>query len=327
MDATHHANSKAASRGQFIATVLSNTALCREHYRLVLRVENFPPAAPGQFVQVLCRDWAQQHDRDVDWSCDRRLDGWSDDLIGPTAFLRRPFSLAGYRSLGSAAEVDLIHRAVGVATHWLSQLQPGQSVGLIGPLGNTFTLPSLQQSAILVGGGVGIPPMLFLADRLQGVPAVAFCGALCRQLLPLTVRHSSPPPANDEFMPRMNIEEFSRHGIASVVSTDDGSYGFRGYITQALERYLDSQQVKNPVIYTCGPEAMMRRVADIALVRNLPCQVAAERAMACGMGTCQSCCIRVKKADPALPPLAGRDWCYRLTCTDGPVFAAADLLW
>ena len=69
------------------------------------------------------------------------------------------------------------------------------------------------------------------------------------------------------------------------------------------------------------------RVAAISATRGLECQVAVERAMACGMGTCQSCCIRVRKPDPSQPPLVGRDWCYRLACTDGPVFRGADLLW
>lgn len=72
---------------------------------------------------------------------------------------------------------------------------------------------------------------------------------------------------------------------------------------------------------------MMKRVAQIAAARGIDCQIAVERAMACGMGTCQSCCIRVKKPDPNQPPLVGKDWCYRLTCTDGPVFRGSDLLW
>jgi dihydroorotate dehydrogenase electron transfer subunit len=81
------------------------------------------------------------------------------------------------------------------------------------------------------------------------------------------------------------------------------------------------------VIYTCGPEPMMKRIADIAAARNIECQIAVERAMACGMGTCQSCCIRMKKPDASQPPLPGRDWCYRLACTDGPVFRGSQLLW
>ena len=116
-------------------------------------------------------------------------------------------------------------------------------------------------------------------------------------------------------------------GFLSVVSTDDGSFGMRGFVTMALERYLEHSRRPQTVIYTCGPEVMMKRVAAIAMEHGVECQVAVERAMACGMGTCQSCCIRVKKADPSLPPLAGSDWCYRLACTDGPVFRAAELLW
>ena len=76
-----------------------------------------------------------------------------------------------------------------------------------------------------------------------------------------------------------------------------------------------------------GPELMMKRVADITAARGIECQIAVERAMACGMGTCQSCCIKVAKADPAKRPLPGSDWCYGLACTDGPVFLVRDLLW
>ena len=87
------------------------------------------------------------------------------------------------------------------------------------------------------------------------------------------------------------------------------------------------QSATPPTLYTCGPEPMMKRVADLAAARGLECHVAVERAMACGMGTCQSCCIKVRKPHPAKPPLVGRDWCYRLACTDGPVFRGAELLW
>jgi hypothetical protein len=82
----------------------------------------------------------------------------------------------------------------------------------------------------------------------------------------------------------------------------------------------------SPILYTCGPEPMMKRVADIAASRSLACQIAVERAMACGMGTCQSCCIRVRKPVDQVP-LKGKDWAYRLACTDGPIFAGEQLLW
>jgi dihydroorotate dehydrogenase electron transfer subunit len=364
-------------RQQFVTTVLANESLCRDHYRLTLGLPQFPPTQPGHFIQISCRDLDQDYspEQEMDWRDDRPLDARSApstssgqassgqacgiELMSPLAMLRRPFSLAGRRDTASGVELDIIHRIVGVGTDWLAKLTTDDLVHILGPLGNTFTLPKPGGLALLVGGGVGIPPMLYLADALNRAErrGVAFSGALTRDLLPLTITDNAPAPTADSTDPLYNIAEFARNGIPAVITTDDGSYGFRGYVTQALERYLeglgftaegsgvrgqgsegqrrasssltpDSRLLTSPpIIYTCGPEPMMRRVADIAAARNIECQVAVERAMACGMGTCQSCCIKVRKPDPAKPPLPGRDWCYRLACTDGPVFRGSELLW
>lgn len=324
-----------AERDQFIATVSENAPLCREHFRLDLLVSGFPPTRAGQFVQLQCRPVdgdAGAGDREADWSPGAsRLQADDPELLAPMAVLRRPFSLAGRVDRGGGQSIlQVIHRVVGIGTAWLAGLRAGDRVGVLGPLGNCFALPRAGQRAILVGGGVGIPPMLYLAEALRGADgAVAFCGATTRDLLPLTVTERPGDGGEPGVHPRPCIGEFARHGVAAVVSTDDGSLGYRGFVTQALERFLDEAGLSGDaaVIYTCGPEAMMKRVADIATARRIPCQVAVERAMACGMGTCQSCCIRVKKPDPARPPLVGKDWCYRLACTDGPIFAARDLLW
>jgi dihydroorotate dehydrogenase electron transfer subunit len=324
-----------AARDQFIASVEQNVALCREHYRLVLRVNDFPATEPGQFIQISCRDVDGERyrsDREVPWSPDgaTRAELHAPELLAPVALLRRPFSLAGRRDAGEgSAELDVIHRVVGVGTDWMSRLKVCDKVGILGPLGNRFTLPPPDGMAILVGGGVGIPPMLYLAAALDGRRAIAFSGATSRDLLPLTITDEASDPMKS--CPR--VAEFAAYGIPSIVSTDDGSYGLRGYVTDALECWLDSSFNNRPsaighsIIYTCGPEPMMKRVAAIAAARGIECQVAVERAMACGMGTCQSCCIRVRKPDPQKPPLVGRDWCWRLACTDGPVFKGADLLW
>lgn len=318
-------------RGQFRCTVLANTPLCREHFRLVLALPSFPATQPGQFIQLSCRDVSDGdwHDRDVIWQPGQVTPLVGRELAAPQAFLRRPFSLAGRRDADGRIELDIIHRVVGVGTHWLASLRPGDDVDILGPLGNRFTLPPAGSTAVLVGGGVGIPPMLYLAEKLAVRNAVAFAGAVTKDLVPLTLLNA--PSADDAAVPSMIVREFALHRIPSVITTDDGSFGFRGFVTQALERYLDHPDrhasSHPPVIYTCGPEPMMKRVAQIAAGRGLECQVAVERAMACGMGTCQSCCIRVRKPDPTKPPLVGRDWCYRLACTDGPVFRGADLLW
>ena len=325
-----------SARDQFIASVQQNVPLCREHYRLVLRVHAFPLTEPGQFIQISCRQpdaQPYQADREIEWALRPRPprdEAHAPELLAPVALLRRPFSLAGRRDLRhGGVELDVIHRVVGVGTDWMSRLHVGQRVDILGPLGNRFTLPPPDGLAILVGGGVGIPPMLYLAGALEGRRAVAFSGATSRDLLPLTIAEDASNPLE----PRPRVAEFAAHGIPSIITTDDGTCGVRGYVTDALEHWIDSAIAKrqwatgDAIIYTCGPEPMMKRVASIAAARRIECQVAVERAMACGMGTCQSCCIRVRKPDPGQPPLVGSDWCWRLACTDGPVFKGADLLW
>jgi len=312
---------RSSLRGTFLATVRQNTPLCREHFRLVLHLPSFPATAPGQFIQIECRTVGTQQleERVIDWPGDSPANCRNTDLLGPQALLRRPFSLAGRRDLSDGVELDIIHRVVGSGTRWLSERRAGDAVSILGPLGNQFTLPHHNGHAILVGGGVGIPPMLYLAEVLAGRSGTAFVGATTRDLLPVTIRRDG------------SADEFARHGIHSIITTDDGTLGQRGFVTNALEHFLDNPRPPTPyplhTIFTCGPEPMMKRVAQIALDRSIECQVAVERAMACGMGTCQSCCIRVRKPDPSQPPLAGSEWCWRLACTDGPIFRAADLLW
>jgi dihydroorotate dehydrogenase electron transfer subunit len=301
-------------RHQLVATVLHNQTLCREHYRLVLKLPRFAPTLPGQFIQIACRDIETEHEcQSIDWEPGKPLTIHDEDLLSPHAMLRRPFSLAGRRDTRDAVELDIIHRVVGLGTDWLARLNVGDAVNILGPLGNCFPLPPADHTAVLVGGGVGIPPMLYLATALSGRSAIAFCGATTRDLMALTVTDNG------------QADEFARQGIQSILSTDDGSLGFRGFVTQALEHWLDTRPTphasRTTIIYTCGPEPMMKRVAEIALARNIQCQIAVERAMACGMGTCQSCVIRVKApADP-------KRWVYKLACTDGPIFKAESLLW
>ena len=376
-------------RGQFLCTVVASVPLCEEHYRLVLKTGHFPPTRPGQFVQVACRDLRVHYseEREMDWPGTMGPVFSGHELMEPLAFLRRPFSLAGRRDVADGVELEIIHRVVGIGTSWLSRLKVGDEVNVIGPQGNWFAPPAEDGVAVLVGGGVGIPPMIYLAEMLAGRRVVAFCGAVRRDLLPLTVTADAPAPTSDGFEPLYNIAEFARHGVPAVITTDDGSYGFRGFVTQALERYLEAywggtearrhggteggrsdeatkrrsdgggveggvmgcgddgvkeaagcrsslhtayRPLPTPpkvTIYTCGPEVMMKRVVEIAVGRGMACQVSVERAMACGMGTCQSCCIKVRKADASLPPLAGSEWCYRLACTDGPVFEGRELRW
>jgi dihydroorotate dehydrogenase electron transfer subunit len=313
-------------RSQFVGVVKANLPLCRDHYRLTLRLAAFPASSAGQFVQIACRVPGVTYlpSSEFDWEPGASVAVMGDELRGPLSLLRKPFSIAGREDTAEGTLLHIIHRTVGTGTTWMGSLKPGDEVNLLGPLGNSFPPPPDGKVAILVGGGVGIPPMIYFASRLVKQKAVAFAGSLTRDLLPLTVTADAPDARPDEVAPLYNITEFSQYGVPAVICTDDGSFGFRGFVTQALEIYLDRYFAADPskaIVYTCGPEAMMRRVADIALARRVQCYVSVERAMACGMGTCQSCVIRVSN------PSAERKWSYKLACTDGPIFDASALVW
>jgi dihydroorotate dehydrogenase electron transfer subunit len=324
---------------EFITRIVANRPLCREHFSLKLNAPGFPPTDPGNFVQVLCRDPAKRF-ADPDGADAVSPDP---DSLSPAkarsqfpALLRRPFSLAGARSVDGGQELEIIHRVVGSGTAWMAQRKIGDQVSIIGPLGNRFDPPRVDadpgSGAILMGGGVGLPPILYLARRLGTHPSarartIAFCGAASRDLIPMQVRDDDSLSPDD--IAPANVAEFAELGIPTVLCTDDGSFGFRGYVTQAVEKYLQSPRrralpnLARPTLYSCGPEPMLKAAADIARRHDLPCQIAVERAMACGLGTCQSCVIRV--ADPSRR--TERDWSYKLTCTDGPIFAANVLRW
>jgi dihydroorotate dehydrogenase electron transfer subunit len=196
----------------------------------------------------------------------------------------------------------------------------GDAVDVLGPLGRGFWVPPQTELAVLVGGGVGIPPMLYLAAELarRGVRAVAFVGATSGRLLPLTVAGAvEVSPAGE---PTLCAAELAEHGCPTAITTDDGSLGLGALVTDALWPWVDREAPAKTVIYTCGPEPMMRAAAQGAAERDLACQAAMERQMACGMGACQSCVCRART--PEAP-----GWAYRLVCQDGPVFDAAELIW
>jgi len=292
-----------SSKGVFVGRVTSNEPVCRDHWRFEAEFNGFPPAVPGQFVEILCADPLEEN----------RSGG---------AFLRRPFSIGGLRRKGNLASLSITHRILGLGTRWLSQLAPGDEVSFLGPLGQPFVIDPARPVALLVGGGIGLPPLIWLAESLNraGKRTIAFAGARTADLLPLT---RIPDVGISGARPALAFREFADHQVPVVVTTDDGSLGAPGLIVEHFERYLDDADspAASAVVYTCGPERMIAAVAKACEKRSIPCQVCLERMMGCGMGTCQSCVIRTRDAaDP-------EGWRYRLCCTDGPVFDGRDIIW
>ena len=313
-----------SARGIHSAIVRSNRLLCEEHYLLRLDVGwNFPPTRAGQFVQVQCGpvnggDGPVVHE----WTEGRRPQFTSAELVESKVLLRRPFSLAGREEIAGGSVLDIIHRVVGRGSEYLAGLAEGQQLSLLGPLGNAFTWNDDTKLCVLVGGGVGLPPMLYLAERLHaaGKTALAYAGVTSARLLPLSL--DAAVPASQAGWPSLCVREFARWGVETTISTDDGSLGYPGRVSQALFDWIDQGRIPaaGTIVYTCGPERMMRAVAEGCIARGFACQVAMERKMACGMGTCQSCVCKTRAQNPL-------GWAYSLVCTDGTVFDARQIVW
>lgn len=311
-------------RGVFRAVVAANDRLCDEHYRVRLTCDGFPEAQPGQFVQLLCDRVAPNALVTHVWSPDEWPALTDEATNGPLAFLRRAFSIAELERNKDGATISVIHRVVGVGTRWLEQLEVGDAVSVLGPLGNRFPIEARHRRAYLVCGGVGFPPMIWLARALHnaGKQSVCFFGARSSRLIPLTLSPSAVI-ARDATRGCAEVAEFAPAKTPVVLSTDDGSVGLKGFVTDALARYAEANPVAPDelVVYACGPEIMMHTTAKWCERNGILCHVCMERAMACGMGTCQSCVVRCHD------PNRETGWRYRLCCSDGPVFDSRDVIW
>lgn len=215
--------------------------------------------------------------------------------------LRRAFALYGATINGEfASTIQFVVAAHGPGTQWLVERQVGERLDLVGPLGTPFPLPSGPAPAVLVGGGYGSAPLIPLAAALmeQGSPVEILLGAASAS--------------------RLFGEMVARRTAGGVtVTTDDGSAGERGLVTDALPAAIE--RIGAEVIYACGPMPMLRAVGDIAREHAIHAQVAVEEAMACGIGVCMTCVLPVRGED-------GRSRFVR-SCVDGPVFDAARVRW
>lgn len=308
----HETPPSPSRRRAIAARVRAVEHVCAEHVRIVFAVNDFPRSAPGQFVQVVC------HDEAAPPHATERQPGsfpqiQSADFRDRSAFLCRPFSIADrFRADDGTDCIALISRNIGPGTAFLDQLQPDDEVQLMGPLGVPYALPANDERPLLAGGGVGIPPLLYLARDLheRGVSdAIIFFGVRNQSLLPIKLLDT---PAKDGGATRC-LELPGGTPFPAVIASDDSSIGFHGNIVQAMSawRALHPQD-KTPHVYSCGPDAMLRAIAAATREWDIPCQLCIERTMGCGSGTCLSCIVSV--ADAA----GGTRWA--LSCSEGPVF-------
>ena len=240
---------------QSIFTILSNTALTDCVYKMVLQGDTSAITAPGQFVNI-------------------QLDGM---------FLRRPISVCDY----DAETLTIIYKVVGKGTEAMSRMTVGKLDILTG-LGNGYDLTVSGENPVLIGGGVGVPPMYNLAKALlaQGKKVSVILGFNTK---------------NEIFYE----EEFKFLGCNVQVTTVDGSYGVKGFVTDALKN------VDYSYFYTCGPEPMLKAVYKATTTSG---QMSFEERMGCGFGACMGCSCKT---------LTG----YKRICKDGPVMRKEEILW
>lgn len=244
--------------------VQENKRLNEDTFLLVLYSSKLPPIKAGQFVNV-------------------KVEG------SPSTFLRRPISVHDVDS--EKGLLYLMVKIAGKGTAKLATLKNGDHLNIVLPLGNGFTIPSDREKCLLIGGGVGVAPLLYLAKELKnkGIQPVVLIGTRSRKDIVLK-------------------EEFEKYAEV-YFSTEDGSYGEKGYPTQ---HSILRESFKH--IFCCGPSPMMKAVAQYAYSNKINCEVSLENMMACGVGACLCCVNDTKKG-------------HQCVCTEGPIFNINDLKW
>jgi len=246
--------------------VIDNKPLKKDFFIIELESSGkLPEMKPGQFVQV-------------------RVDRSQE------TFLRRPFSIHDVDFIRNTFK--LLVQVVGKGTESLSKLNKGDSLNLIYPLGNSFTLPAKGARTLLVGGGCGIAPLLYLGRYLksQGIIPDILLG----------------------FRNRDRILEYNDYEVIGNVflTTEDGSAGEKGFVTS----HSLLGKASYDKVFCCGPEMMMKAIADWCRKNNTDCEVSLENLMGCGIGVCLCCVVDTVKG-------------HLCTCTDGPVFNIKELKW
>ncbi len=241
--------------------VYSNRCVASQMYELVLNTD-IPEFLPGQFIQLY--------------------------LAGRSSFfMPRPFSIYKLKN----GQLSILYKIYGKATLEISQLNPGDSIKMWGPLGNSFSLDKNIHRA-MIAGGVGIPPIVALAESVQnlGGHTTVFIGGRTKADI-------------------ICIEALKAVGAEIQIATNDGSMGFAGFVTDLFKERIHIFEK----IYACGPKPMEKVVAHLAVDHHIACELSMEEVMACGIGICVGCVVPVKDGD---------SFTFKKLCSDGPVIKA-----
>ncbi|MBN2097146.1 MAG: dihydroorotate dehydrogenase electron transfer subunit [Candidatus Omnitrophica bacterium] len=247
--------------------ILDNRKVGRGYFRMAIAAPRIAKAArPGQFVLLRCSN-------------------------GPEPLLRRPFSFHRLRK----NSFELLYKVVGRGTNLLSKKKKADTIDVLGPLGNGF---NLRSPAILVAGGMGVAPLVALAEQLADRKQIlVFIGARTKQ----------------EVLCR---QDFKRLGLKVHIATDDGSLGYKGLVTGLLKKILlrTTNYELRTTIYACGPKPMLKELSQIGRRSGMTTYGSLEENMACGVGACLGCAVSTTSG-------------YKKVCSDGPVFNLQEINW
>lgn len=247
-----------------VVTILENKKINEKYFKLTFRSKKLAQGVqPGHFLMMQIGD-----------------------LNDP--FLRRPFSY--YRA--SADRIEVLYEILGYGTNLLSKKKKGETVQVMGPLGNPFMVKISRKKRVLVAGGVGVPPLVFFAEKNRA--DYLLIGTKSKQ----------------EVMPK---KELAKVKAKVLFSTDDGSYGVKGRVTLLLEDVIERDGAENIFIQTCGPMPMMNAVMALAKKYEIPGEASLDKTMGCGVGVCLGCMVKTHEG-------------WVPSCTQGPVFSFADLV-
>ena len=244
--------------------IVSKRAIGRDIYSFEIYCPDVAQAAvPGQFVHI-------------------RANGFT---------LRRPISIAGI----SETTLRIVFEIRGEGTAEIAKLNEGDLIDMLAPLGHGFTISDKFKKVVLIGGGIGTPPMLPLA-KYYGEKAAAICG----------FRNASAVILQ---------EDFKKAGAETILCTDDGSMGIHGFVTEPLRELAAKGGID--AVYACGPMPMLKNIAAICKENGIYCEISLEERMACGIGACLGCACRTVRNDEEY---------FAHVCKDGPVFKAEEVL-
>ena len=240
-------------------------------------------AKPGQFIHIKCS-------------------------TGDNPLLRRPISI--HKIEKDKGEIFILFQVKGKGTEILSERKIGEYLDVIGPIGNGFQLFSKSQKVMIIGGGIGIAPLLAIAEEsvFKGKEVKVLIGAANKKMI-------------------LGEKYFKKLGVETCIATEDGSYQYKGLVTDLTEKIISKWLPDQ--IFACGPKPKLRKIAQISINKNINSQVSLEERMGCGIGACLGCVckIKIRETDNFKNNLNQTNYIYKRVCVDGPVFEAREVVW